>query len=448
MESFVRKNWVGMFLLLLVLSLSILGWIAIDINDGLAEFLKKSQGDDKRMDIIGSIFGTSVAIASALVAIILARQALIYTENEDKREFKKALEERIYSMQEINYEIINAAKELKFIAYDSFGTITEEISNYLNNEKNILIDDNPIFQEKLQKEFNRNKKPLKKFAKAIRKLDSNSLIYRHYKINFEYDIDKKDKYNPLNVTDIAIAMENKYIDELNVKNVWNEITKKFNFIKNLERDKREWVIFSIIFGYVINSNNGSLTILEIILNLPHVESYKSVSKNLDNNFWVNHKTEAEKIIETISDKNENEEKIKLELLGIKDYLTNNKEILILKKENNQSDNVPNNNVINDFDLTFDFILRIAKGIAIEMNQQYIDTNSFLHALQYVNLNNFAIAVFSKMIGQTFFKIGKKTGGEKFLSLAESKVIDYDSNMEMFIVEAKKHFSNEKICSLN
>ena len=119
-------------------------------------------------------------------------------------------------------------------------------------------------------------------------------------------------------------------------------------------------------------------------------------------------------------------------------MINNEEILIFKKENNQS----------NFDSTFDFILKIAKGVAIEMNQQYIDVDSFLHALQYVNLNNFAIAVFSKMIGQTFSKIGKKTGGEEFLSFAEGKDIDFDSNMKMFIEEAKKHFKNEKICSLN
>ncbi len=35
------------------------------------------------MDVIGYIFGTSVAIASALVAIILAKVALKYTENEE-----------------------------------------------------------------------------------------------------------------------------------------------------------------------------------------------------------------------------------------------------------------------------------------------------------------------------------------------------------------------------
>lgn len=457
MESFIRKNWVGMFLLLLVLSLSFLGWIAIEINDGLAKFLEKSEGDDKRMDVIGSIFGTSVAIASALVAIILAKVALKYTENESKREFQKIIEERIYLIQSINNEILNAAKELKFIAYDSLSNIVAEISGYIDNKKNISIDDNPIFQKKLQNEFNRNKEPLKKFAAAIRKLDSNSLIYQHYERNLN-NVNKKDYYNPLNVMDIAIAMENKYIDELNVKNVWNAISEKLTYIKKLEPNKRKWVVFSIIYGFVIveDSDNsessykltGALTVIEILLNLPSIESYIDVSKELDKEFWINHGKEADETIKIISGKNENEQRIKSELLEIKDYLINNEEILIFKKENNQSNDVSNNDVPSNFDSTFDFILKIAKGVAIEMNQQYIDGDSFLHALQYVNLNNFAIVVFSKMIGQTFSKIGKKSGGEKFLALAESKVIDYDSNMEMFISEAKKHFKNEKICSLN
>lgn len=447
MKSFIIKNWVGMFLLLLVLSLSFLGWIAIEINDGLAKFLEKSEGDDKRMDVIGSIFGTSVAIASALVAIILAKVALKYTENESKREFQKIIEERIYLIQSINNEILNAAKELKFIADDSLSNIAAEISGYIDNKKNISIDDNPIFQKKLQNEFNRNKEPLKKFAAAIRKLDSNSLIYQHYKINLN-NVNKKDYYNPLNVMDIAIAMENKYIDELNVKNVWNAISEKLTHIEKLEPNKKKWVVFSIIYGFVIveDSDNsessykltGALTVIEILLNLPSIESYIDVSKELDKEFWINHGKEADETIKIISGKNENEQRIKSELLEIKDYLINNEEILIFKKENNQS----------NFDSTFDFILKIAKGVAIEMNQQYIDVDSFLHALQYVNLNNFAIAVFSKMIGQTFSKIGKKTGGEEFLSFAEGKDIDFDSNMKMFIEEAKKHFKNEKICSLN
>ena len=447
MKSFIIKNWVGMFLLLLVLSLSFLGWIAIEINDGLAKFLEKSEGDDKRMDVIGSIFGTSVAIASALVAIVLARTALLFAENEEKREFQKIIEERIYLIQSINNEILNAAKELKFIADDSLSNIAAEISGYIDNKKNISIDDNPIFQKKLQNEFNRNKEPLKKFAAAIRKLDSNSLIYQHYERNLN-NVNKKDYYNPLNVMDIAIAMENKYIDELNVKNVWHAISEKLTHIEKLEPNKKKWVVFSIIYGFVIveDSDNsessykltGALTVIEILLNLPSIESYIDVSKELDKEFWINHGKEADETIKIISGKNENEQRIKSELLEIKDYLINNEEILIFKKENNQS----------NFDSTFDFILKIAKGVAIEMNQQYIDVDSFLHALQYVNLNNFAIAVFSKMIGQTFSKIGKKTGGEEFLSFAEGKDIDFDSNMKMFIEEAKKHFKNEKICSLN
>lgn len=447
MKSFIIKNWVGMFLLLLVLSLSFLGWIAIEINDGLAKFLEKPKGDDKRMDVIGSIFGTSVAIASALVAIILARTALLFAENEEKREFQKIIEERIYLIQSINNEILNAAKELKFIADDSLSNIAAEISGYIDNKKNISIDDNPIFQKKLQNEFNRNKEPLKKFAAAIRKLDSNSLIYQHYERNLN-NVNKKDYYNPLNVMDIAIAMENKYIDELNVKNVWHAISEKLTHIEKLEPNKKKWVVFSIIYGFVIveDSDNsessykltGALTVIEILLNLPSIESYIYVSKELDKEFWINHGKEADETIKIISGKNENEQRIKSELLEIKDYLINNEEILIFKKENNQS----------NFDSTFDFILKIAKGVAIEMNQQYIDVDSFLHALQYVNLNNFAIAVFSKMIGQTFSKIGKKTGGEEFLSFAEGKDIDFDSNMKMFIEGAKKHFKNEKICSLN
>lgn len=340
MKSFIIKNWVGMFLLLLVLSLSFLGWIAIEINDGLAKFLEKSEGDDKRMDVIGSIFGTSVAIASALVAIVLARTALLFAENEEKREFQKIIEERIYLIQSINNEILNAAKELKFIADDSLSNIAAEISGYIDNKKNISIDDNPIFQKKLQNEFNRNKEPLKKFAAAIRKLDSNSLIYQHYKINLN-NVNKKDYYNPLNVMDIAIAMENKYIDELNVKNVWNVISEKFTHIKKLEPNKRKWVVFSIIYGFVIveDSDNsessykltGALTVIEILLNLPSIESYIDVSKELDKEFWINHGKEADETIKIISGKNENEQRIKSELLEIKDYLINNEEILIFKK---------------------------------------------------------------------------------------------------------------------
>ena len=81
----------------------ILGIVAININNGLENFLIKPQGDDKRMDVIGSILGTSVAIASALVAIFLSRIALQFAENENKRGFKEIIEKRGL----FNYEFVN-----------------------------------------------------------------------------------------------------------------------------------------------------------------------------------------------------------------------------------------------------------------------------------------------------------------------------------------------------
>ena len=44
---------------------------------------------DKRLDIISSIILASISFASALVAIILARIALLFAENEEKREFRE-----------------------------------------------------------------------------------------------------------------------------------------------------------------------------------------------------------------------------------------------------------------------------------------------------------------------------------------------------------------------
>ena len=84
-----------------------------------------------------------------------------------------------------------------------------------------------IFKE----EFNKNKAPLRKFADAIKQLDSNSLIFKHYQVMLEKDKkdkkDEKDGYKPSDVIDIAVAMENKFIDNLNVIEIWNHISKHF-----------------------------------------------------------------------------------------------------------------------------------------------------------------------------------------------------------------------------
>ena len=171
MENFVRKNWLGMFLIFLILSMLILGIVAININNGLENFLIKPQGDDKRMDVIGSILGTSVAIASALVAIFLSRIALQFAENENKRGFKEIIEKRILEIREINTEIMFAAKELKFISIDSLSKITDlSKSDELEEEKTNLM----------KNEVSRNKESLQKFSEAIKKLETNSIVKQHY----------------------------------------------------------------------------------------------------------------------------------------------------------------------------------------------------------------------------------------------------------------------------
>lgn len=238
-----------MFLLLLVLSLSFLGWIAIEINDGLAKFLEKSEGDDKRMDVIGSIFGTSVAIASALVAIILARTALLFAENEEKREFRVKIEERIKTIQDVNNKIINSAKELRFIAHESLASIVDYLIR--NNIRTVTPDIDNIFKEKI----NKNKEPLRKFADAIKQLDSNSLIFKHYKVMLEKDKkDEKDGYKPSDVIDIAVAMENKFIDNLNVIEIWNHISKHFGDLQNKSEEFLEEFSEKCSRGYKIDKH--------------------------------------------------------------------------------------------------------------------------------------------------------------------------------------------------
>ena len=165
MKSFIIKNWVGMFLLLLVLSLSFLGWIAIEINDGLAKFLEKSEGDDKRMDVIGSIFGTSVAIASALVAIILARTALLFAENEEKREFKNKIEERVKDINKTSHKITLEARKIGVNLKNHFEQLND------SSFKNDFVKPNLLKDE------------LKKIKDELNKIQDEALFFMVYKNN-------------------------------------------------------------------------------------------------------------------------------------------------------------------------------------------------------------------------------------------------------------------------
>ena len=74
--------------------LVVLTLLGIYLNGDFDTFLARDK-DDKRLDIMSSVILASVSFASALVAIILARTALLFAENEEKREFRVKIEERI-----------------------------------------------------------------------------------------------------------------------------------------------------------------------------------------------------------------------------------------------------------------------------------------------------------------------------------------------------------------
>lgn len=337
MENFVRKNWLGMFLIFLFGAVIILGIVAININNGLENFLIKPQGDDKRMDVIGSIFGTSVAIASALVAIFLSRIALQFAENENKRGFKEIIEKRILEIREINTEIMFAAKELKFIStlpiiinLSNSAMPEEEKSNLMKNE------------------VSRNKKPLRKFSEAIKKLETNSIVKQHYINGFNQneefynkqynemkDYNVNSTINPKKVSDIAIQMENKYIEEMPLDHILCHFTRLMNdeLLKNYDERERDWILFSFIFGYgigfyIFKGNPkllGAISALDILINLPSTKDFIEFSKKYDKD--IDEET-AKNMIMTITGAIEEDGKIKDLDDEIKDTLKNVRKILI------------------------------------------------------------------------------------------------------------------------
>lgn len=340
MENFVRKNWLGMFWIFLIGAVIILGIVAININNGLENFLIKPQGDDKRMDVIGSILGTSVAIASALVAIFLSRIALQFAENENKRGFKEIIEKRILEIREINTEIMFAAKELKFISIDSLSIITD-----LSKKKDKPEEEKTNL---MKNEVSRNKEPLQKFSEAIKKLETNSIVKQHYINGFNQneefynkqynemkDYNVNSTINPKKVSEIAIQMENKYIEKLPLEHILFHFTRLMNdeLLKNYDERKRDWILFSFIFGYGIGFYRfkgnpkllGAISALDILINLPSTKDFIEFSKKYDKD--IDEET-AKNMIMTITGAIEEDGKIKDLDDEIKDTLKNVRKILI------------------------------------------------------------------------------------------------------------------------
>lgn len=101
-------------------------------------------------------------------------------------------------------------------------------------------------------------------------------------------------------------------------------------------------------------------------------------------------------------------------------------------------------------IEFNTIVQIAKGLAAQKGIKTFDISYLFMAIGYVDIdeNSFCYEVLSKMMGDSFFGIEKKDNGKYFIEKSkESKDIKYDENVNKFINEALKHFSNKKICFL-
>lgn len=430
MNSF-KNHWILWFTIIFVGALVVLSVFGIFLNDGIEGFFW-GKTDDKRLDVMSSIVVASVTFASALVAIILARTALLYAENEEKREFKNRMEERIKSIHDINNEIINSVKELRIIAYKIMLDLDFKVNDYLNKEDNNF----EMLKENMEKKFEKLKRPLTNFAIAIRKLSSNTLVFQHYKKNFI-----NDKNYAINVHDIAIEMENIHIPEMDSIGIFNYISEILKEIKDFPENEQKWIVFSVIFRYSIklSQTNKSIdsdkdVIFDILLNLPNSQSYKEISKIFDKEFWETNKKYAEETINILSEEGDNEKEFNKELRDIQNWLTSNATFL----ESNSNKGY------------LELLLKIAKGIAIEHNQKEINANVIFTTLSYLELNSYSKAVFSKMMGEHFYKIEPSIGGQKYIDLVDNykgKDIPFDSNMEIFIAEARKHLGNEIFCSL-
>lgn len=236
-------------------------------------------------------------------------------------------------------------------------------------------------------------------------------------------------------------MENIHIPEMDSIGIFNYISEILKEIKDFPENEQKWIVFSVIFRYSINlsQTNKSIdsdkdVIFDILLNLPNSQSYKEISKIFDKEFWETNKKYAEETINILSEEGDNEKEFNKELRDIQNWLTSNATFL----ESNSNKGY------------LELLLKIAKGIAIEHNQKEINANVIFTTLSYLELNSYSKAVFSKMMGEHFYKIEPSIGGQKYIDLVDNykgKDIPFDSNMEIFIAEARKHLGNEIFCFL-
>ncbi len=446
MDNFIKKNWMKTYFGFILIAIVVFVLLIIFAKGEECSFgAILFEDEEKRMDIIGSIIASAIAFASALVTIMLATVAIKYADNQARKEFKEIIQDRIKSNRDATTEIKNMALEVKYIAYNSLDNILTNLSDYHKYDKNI-------------NELEKSKNSLKEFAKIIKKLESNIIIKQHYLDNFNSnDFYKKyenkigiNTFNPKRIIDLSIQMEKVYIDKLPFDYIIKHLTDKKSEINKIEKNLHPWIYFSILFGYTIgyyedredNTNKlvGAITALDILINLPSTDNYINISKEIDKEFWKDYKEEVKTIIYLLSGEriNEEDKKLKNELLAVRDILIENFDNLLCYKYNGKI----------ELDYDFNTILEIAKGIAINNDSNQIEANHIFNALRYVNLNDFANNIFFQMMGEHYKRIDKDNGGSYYIEKAKNKQdLPFDNNMKIFINEALKHLSNKKICSI-
>ena len=257
--------------------------------------------------------------------------------------------------------------------------------------------------------------------------------------------------------------------------------KKFN-----QEDYLTWLnlfIFLSLFKFSLEIKNSKVKkivypvkVIDIFINLPDTHNFINFSNKLDKEFW---KTNQEYAIDTIfilsKHTDDNLKKLLIEMrnffmdlpeVDLSYEIDNNKKQEVhensnltkllkyyrdlvngLQKEGIKNEEI-NKKEIKMKENDFKIFNKLLKGIAIENNQNEINANVVFTAISYLDLSPYGKAVFSKMIGDNFYRIMPSTGGQKYIDLADNNEdIPFDGNMQIFINELKKHLENEEFFTI-
>ncbi len=483
MNNFIKNNWFVAFIAIFIVMLIVLSGLGIFLNNGILGFFWGGR-DDKRLDVMSSVILASVTFASALVAIILARTALLFAENEEKREFKNRVEDRIKDIQSTSQEIMLEAKKLGVDVKNYFDEIDNNIfSKKLEPEftikklKNKLgnIQNKPLFFM-LYNDNSRNSLKEIKICLNLFKKDNSNIIFscireevnyinlqREYQNKLKKKIELKEYKNKLKdcikdplftfLNNIEKEFKNPALNDdiysSEFKKMRKEIIEKFK--KNEKFTQEDYLIWLNLFIYLSLFKSSSdlvnekrildpIKVINIFINLPDTHNFINFSNKLDKEFW---KTNREYAIDTICILSENNnDNLKTLLIEIRNFFIDLQE----KDPSSLSFSIEKNN----YQENFETFKNLIKGVAIKNNQKEINANVIFTAMSYLDLSPYGKAVFSKMMGDHFYRIEPATGGQEYIDLADSKReenIPLDVNMKIFVDEVKKHLGDKEFFNI-